>query len=206
MANVDRDGGFRPRKNLYGSPWQGMMRKANMTTNATDIYLYDPLEVDGAGAVAAAEGSTQDEIVGVAMGFGRHVPGTMGQDATETSYSFDPSDLELRWLDASAITNAEFIVYFSPAYGVLYEVQTASDLDLDVFEAASFAAGAGSTETGLSTAELDAEVTGTQADVMVIENVTSPDNDISLANAAHLVTFLHPVGVNAPIAEDGGAV
>lgn len=205
MANVDRDGGFRPRKNLYGSPWQGQLRKANMTANATDIFLYDPLEVDGKGAVAAAEGSTQDEIVGVAMGFGRFTPNMMGQDATETDMNFDPSDLERKWLDASAITNAEFVVFFSPAYGILFEVQTASDLELNAFSGASFAAGAGSTETGLSTAELDAAATGTEADCMVIENAFPPGEDDG-ANAKHLVTFIHPVGVNNPVAEDAGAV
>lgn len=209
MANTDRPNGFRPRKNLLGAPWQGLMRKANMTANATDIFMYDPLEVDGTGAVAAAEGSAQDEIVGVAAGFGRFITGTMGQDATETDMNFDPSSLEApgaNYLDASAITNAEFVVFFYPAYGVLYEAQTASDLELDLFMGAAFSnGGGGSTETGISTVELNAETVGTEADVIVIENAFPPGEDDGL-NAKHLVAFVRPVGLPYAVGEDAGAI
>lgn len=185
MANADRPNGFRPAKNLDGSPWNGLLRKVGVADGA-DIFIGDALEL-ATGLAGTAE--TNDSIIGVAVGFGRNVPGSMTGDG-----DFDPSNLENRFYDDSAETHSEWSVWYVPADAVLFEVQSASDLDLVVGSAADLLDGGGSTTTGVSGMEL---TTSTNADVHVVELVVSPNNDLTLANARYLVRFSDTVFAQA---------
>jgi len=99
---------------------------------------------------------------------------------------FDAENLEKRYL-----SHAESgFVWVCPAEGVLFEVQTAADLDLVAGAPADISVDAteahGSRTTGNSISEL---VVAVNNDVEVVENVESPDNDVTLTNARHIVTF-----------------
>ena len=185
MANVDRPVGFRFAKSLSGTPVAAMIRKytaadrsADTTNNHGDIYVGDPVALSSGAVVPANSGDT---ILGVAVAVGKDGDTTFGDEGY-----FNASSLETRHL----AYDEDGIVAVIPAEGNLFEVQTASDLDLAIGAAADISTDAaeahGSRSTGKSSCEL---VASTNADVKVVENVTSPDNDVTLANAKHLVMF-----------------
>lgn len=177
MANADRPNGFRPAKMLNGSPYNGLLRKVGVADGA-DIFIGDPLDIVAGLGGPAASGAT---VLGVALGFGREVPGTMGGVGP-----FDPSNLENRFYDDSASTHTEWVVYYAPAEAVQFEVQQASDLDLQVGDPADFVDGGGNTTSGVSGYEL---TTASNNDVLVTEQVEAPDNDPTLIHARYLVLF-----------------
>lgn len=184
MANVDRPNGFRPAKSLLGAPMTGLIRiyeaadrSADTTQNHGDIYIGDPVKLVSGKVLPANSGDT---VIGVAV--------AVGVDASifgEGGY-FDPNNLGKRYL---AYNEAGFVGVM-PAEGVLYEVQSASDLDLVVGSEADTTVTAstthGSRTTGVSSAEL---TTDSNSDVRVVEVVTTPDNDLASANARYLVKF-----------------
>lgn len=185
MANVDRPVGFRFAKSLSGTPVSAMIRKytagdrsSDTTNNHGDIYIGDPVKLSSGLVLPANSGDT---ILGVAVAVGADADTTFGEEGY-----FNASNLETRHL----AYDADGIVAVIPAEGNLFEVQTASDLDLVAGSAADISTDAneahGSRSTGKSSAEL---VTSVNSDVTVVEDVTSPDNDTSLANAKHLVMF-----------------
>lgn len=193
MANTDRPNGFRPAKSLLGAPWTALIRKytagdrsSDTTLNHGDIYVGDVVKLEASGGTVIPANST-DVILGVVVGVGTSDDITHGDAGM-----FTASNLERRYLPAAT----DGVVYVVPAAGVLFEVQSAADLDLAPGETADIGGTAdntlganeahGSQSTGKSTEEL---VSGS-TDVVVVENVTSPDNDISLTNARHLVKFL----------------
>lgn len=185
MANADRPNGFRPVKQLNGSPWNGLIREIGVADGA-DIFVGDVLEL-ASGLAGTAE--TNDSMLGVAVGFGRTVDGQMGGAGP-----FDPSDLNVRFYDDSASTHTEWVVYYVPADGVVFEVQSASDLDLVVGDAADLLDGGGNATTGVSGMEL---TSSTNADVHVVELQRTPANDTTLANARYLVRFSDTVFAQA---------
>ena len=99
---------------------------------------------------------------------------------------FKPNALEERYLAA----DEDGYVWVIPARDSLFEIQSASDLDLVVGAAADHnvtaATAHGTRVTGISNAEL---VTSVNADVTVVEIKESPDNDPTLANARYFVKF-----------------
>ena len=184
MANVDRPNGFRPAKTLSGSPWTGLLRRyeaadrsADTTNNHGDIYVGDPVALSSGKVVVADSGDT---IIGVAV--------AVGKDASDHGEpgAFNPDNLEQRYLGLAE----DGYVWVAPKEHILFEVQTAADLDLVAGSTADISTDAteahGSRTTGLSSCEL---VTSSNADVTVVEDVTSPDNDVTLINARHLVKF-----------------
>lgn len=184
MANPDRPNGFRPVKSLIGAPINMMLRKyeaadrsADTTNNHGDIYVGDPVSLSSGKVVPANSGGT---ILGVCVGVG-----VDGSDHGDVGM-FDPSNLEKRYLGLAE----SGYVWVCPAEGVLFEVQTAADLDLVPGSAADISTDAteahGSRTTGLSSCEL---VSSVNADVHVVEDVAAPDNDTTLVNARHLVRF-----------------
>lgn len=186
MANIDRPTGFRFAKNLTGTPVSAMIRKyqaadrsADTTNDHGDIYIGDPVALSSGLVVPANSGDT---ILGVAVAFGATGDTTFGDEGY-----FNASNLEQRYLPHTATTG---IVAVMPAEGNLFEAQTAADLDLVAGSNADISTDAaeahGSQTTGKSTAEL---VTSVNADVIVVEDVTTPDNDVTLTNARHLVMF-----------------
>ena len=184
MANVDRPNGFRPAKSLIGAPWNSLVRRyeaadrsSDTTNNHGDIYVGDPVALSSGKVVPANSGGT---IIGVAIAVG-----VAGSEHGEVG-AFDPDNLGKRYL-----SHAESgYVWVVPKEYVLFEVQTAADLDLVAGSAADISTDAneahGSRTTGLSSCEL---VTSVNADVTVVEDVTTPDNDVTLVNARHLVKF-----------------
>lgn len=184
MANVNRPDGFRPVKTLNGTPWTAMMRmyNADAARSATNgfgsIFIGDvvTLEADGNVAPAASNGTVLGVVVGV------------GSDAStfgDAGY-FNPDNLTKRYL----AYNEAGVVAVIPANGVLFEAQTTAALTLATGAAADFTATAGvahgSTTTGNSSTELKTSVNG---DVTVVEQVTRPDNDKTLANGRYIVQF-----------------
>jgi hypothetical protein len=185
MANPDRPSGFRPVKSLTGAPINMMLRKiqtgdrsSDTTNNHGDIYVGDPIAITSGLALPANSGDT---IAGVCVGVG-----TADSDHGEVGM-FNPSNLERRYLPLADTTG---YIWYCPAEGVVFEAQTAADLDLLPGDPCDFSTDAneahGSQTTGLSSAELVANSNG---DVVVVENVEAVDNDVTIANARHLVRF-----------------
>jgi hypothetical protein len=193
MANVDRPTGFKASKTLSGAPVASVLRKVTVAARSAgdtsgDIYRGQPIAVSDTGVVTGAASASAD-IIGVVAG--------VGVDNIEHGDTgmFEADNLEKRYLaDAEA-----GVVWYYPADDVLFEVQTGADLDLSPGMGADFGLGTtdflgtetghGSQTTGQSLMELSS-ANATGGDVRVVEDVTTPDNDTSLANARHLVKFL----------------
>jgi hypothetical protein len=184
MANVDRPNGFRPSKTLIGAPWTALVREytaadrsSDTTNNHGDIYIGDPVALSSGLVVPANSGAA---VVGVVVAIG-----PTSANFGETGY-YDANNLGKRYLAYNEAGKVGVV----PAEGVLFEVQSASDLDLVVGAEADFTlvAGAahGSRTTGNSNVEL---TTDSDSDVRVVEVVRTPDNDLTLANARYLVKF-----------------
>jgi len=184
MANIDRPNGFRFAKSLTGAPVSALARRieaadrsADTTNNHGDIYLGDVIKLTSGKADVANSGDT---VLGVVVG--------IGTDSTEHGQvnAFNADNLEVRYLAADEAG----YVWYIPAEQALFEVQTSADLDLDIGSSADLTTAAatahGDRVTSRSTAELAA---ASNNDVKVVENVTTPNNDITLTNARHLVRF-----------------
>lgn len=189
MANVSRANGFTPVKTLSGAPWTGMIRyvdspaadrSSDTTNNHGDIYIGDPINIATTGVVTPA--NSNELISGVVVGIGP----TSGGVTHGRNGMWKASDLTRKHLPYDEAGR----IYYVPVNDVLFEVETGSDLDLSPGELADISivanAAHGSRTTGLSSANL---VVASDNDVRVIENVTRPDNDISLTAARHLVMF-----------------
>ena len=131
------------------------------------------------------------DLIAVVFHDGRavvHLVVGVGEDNVDMGDAgmFNAADLEQRYLPLAT----SGYVWICPAEGVLFEVQTAADLDLVPGSSADISTDAneahGSQTTGLSSCEL---VTPVNNDVLVVEQVTAPDNDVTLVNARHLVRF-----------------
>lgn len=188
MANVDRPNGFRVAKSLIGAPWTSLIRfyeaadrSADSTNNHGDIYIGDPVALSSGKVVVADSGDT---ILGVAVAVGKD--GSFVTDSP-TGY-YNPDDLTQQY--ASLADTTGVVVGVIPAEAAIFEVQSASDLDLALGDQADItntaATAHGSRTTSRSSCEL---TTATNNDVRVVEFVTTPDNDTTLANARYLVKF-----------------
>lgn len=191
MANVDRPNGFRPAKSLLGVPWSHLIRRyvaADRSSDTTNghghIGIGDPVTLSSGLVVPANSGAA---VLGVCVGVGRQPAGMHGEVGP-----FNPDNLTKLYADLADATGV--VIYVVPAEGVLFEVQSASDLDLTLGALADHSLVAGtahmSTSTGLSTVEL---VAASDNDVRVVEFVTTVDNDTTLANARYLVQFVDTV-------------
>ena len=178
MANRDTPNGFKPVKTMSGAPMTSMIRTCGVADGA-DIFIYDAINIESG---LAAVGATGDEnFAGVAVGFGKF--DSSGQTATGP---FNP-DAFLQYYDDSASTHTEWVCYYVPVDGVIFEAQTAADLDLKVGDVCDYAAGTGSTSTGISGAEI---ATSSNNDLIVVELPTIVGNDPALTNARVYVKFL----------------
>ena len=190
MANPDRPRGFRPAKSYSGAGvWSGRVvriqaadRSSATTNNHGDIYIGDPVALSSGKVIVA---NSNASIFGVCVGIGS----SAGLNFGDTPYTyFQANDLSQSYGDLAETT--EVWVAVVPAEGVLFEVQSATDLDLAVGSACdiSIAAGAthGSRVSGQSIAEV---ITSTNSDCTVMEIVDAVDNDRTLANTRYLVKF-----------------
>lgn len=178
MANPDRPNGFLPAKSMLGAPWTALVRRYGIT-DGTDLFRGDAVKLASNLAAIATSGA---EVLGVVVGFGRDIPSSMG----EAKPMFNAQNLENAYYDDSESTDTEWYAWVCPAEGVLFEVQTALDLDLDVGDSADLSLTTGSLTTGTSKHEI---TTSSNVDVIVVENIERVDNDITLINARHLVMF-----------------
>lgn len=187
MANVSRPNGFRPAKSQLGAPWNGLIRfieaadrSADTTNNHGDIYIGDPVALSSGKVIPANSAATVFGVV-VAIGVDNVTHG-------DTGY-YDPNNLGKSYL----AYNETGVVGVVPVEGMLFEVESASDLDLVIGSLADTtllaATAHGSRTTGKSSVQL---TTASDNDVKVVEFVTTPDNDLTSAAARYLVKFQIP--------------
>lgn len=194
MANVDKPCGLKPVKYLNGSPWNG---KVTMyyTAGTTAIYKGSPVKhagtasADGTTPACAILASAKGQMVGVAVGF-----------ANSRYIAMDPTNLERDYAPAS--TAMYVAVVDDP--DVLFEIQedNGGSAYIEVADVGQFfplaTHSAGSTTTGLSTAELDSDgntSTAASAAVQLMGLADRPDNAMgsSQAHAKWLVRMVtHP--------------
>lgn len=195
MANSDRPNGFVPVGTISGANYTGLIdvayspaadRSSDTTNSHGDIYIGDPISISTAGAVTPADSG--ESCDGVAIGFGVASSQQFGADGSiaNTAPPYDPANLTKRYL---GYLEAGF-VYYVPTVDVIFEVQSASDLDLEVGSLADItntaATAHGSQTTGVSSCEI---TTASNNDVRVKDLVRRPDNDLTLANARYRVMF-----------------
>lgn len=186
MANPDRPSGLRPVGTLGGSPWNARVRRyeaadrsADTTNNHGDIYVGDPVKVSSGKVLPA---NSADQIIGVVVAVGKD--GSINDGIGP----FNPDNLTQRYAPLTDATG--WYVWVVPVNGVIFEVQSASDLDLAVGSPADItlvaATAHGSRTTGLSDVEL---TTASDNDVYVVNIPLYPDNDPTLANTRYEVAF-----------------
>lgn len=183
MANKDAPRGFRAVKTLSGRPVNAVLRSVGVTDGA-DMFLGDMLTLTS--NLAAVSATNDTAFLGVAVGFGK-----VDADGIPLG-PHDPDNLGRMYYDDSASTHTDWVVYYAPVEDCIFEGQTDADLDLSVGDTADLLATAGSTTTGRSAHEVDAN---TNADFTIIELPHYPDNDNALANA--LVWFIVTPGETA---------
>jgi hypothetical protein len=186
MANPDRPNGFIPVGTLDGSPWNARVRRyeaadrtADTTNNHGDIYVGDPVALSSGKVIPANSAAA---VVGVVVAVGKEASVNNGVGP------YNPENLSTRYAPLTDATG--WYVWVCPSVGTIFEVQSASDLDLAVGSPADInlvaATAHGSRTTGLSDVEL---TTASDNDVYVVELKNSEDNDTTLANARYLVSF-----------------
>lgn len=177
MANADRPNGLRLVMSESG-PVTSQVRAIGVT-DAADMFRGDALTLtSGLAAVAATNDAT---FLGVAIGFGKKDPltGSIGP-------MNDVQNLEKGYYDDSASTHTDYVVFYVPTRGNVFEVQTNADLDTTVGANLDLVATAGDTATGQSAHEIG---TNTNSDFIVVELPDIPGNDATLTNAVVWVKF-----------------
>jgi hypothetical protein len=195
MANPDRPRGFTAVKTKSGGPVTGAIRavfslaadrSSDSTNNHGDIYIGDPIGIDTSGVVTPAD--SNEAVAGVACGFAKAGTITFGANGIVNTPAppFNPADLTERYLP---YTSAGWVYYYD-AKDVIFEVQSASDLDLLVGSLAdtnmAAATAHGSRTTGRSNVEL---TTASDNDVKVVEIPSYENNDTTAANCRYWVEF-----------------
>lgn len=159
MANTDRPNGFTPVKTLSGAPLSGMIRTIGVA-DSDDLFIGDIFNIESGLADVGATGDTA--LQGVCVGFGK----VEGGDSIPHAYN--PDNLTTLYYDDSASTHTDFVAYYIPTFDVIFEVQTATALDLAIGATCDLAdAGGGNTTTGRSTQEI---TTSSNADFVVVEH------------------------------------
>jgi len=179
MANISRISGFKPAKSLVGGDWTSLIRQYDTATNTPAIFIGDIVTLDSStGFVARATASTQT-ILGVVVATGSNNTNTFG----EAGY-FNPNDLGQRF----AAANTSSVIGVVPAELSLFHAFSASGVDLDLVKGqlADFDVVAGDTVTGNSGMGIVANV---NASLRLVEQVTDPRNDPTLADAQYMVKF-----------------
>lgn len=188
MANADRPLGFRPVKTLSGRPVNSIIRTVGVADGA-DIFINDAISLT---AGLAGRMAVEGVCAGVAVGFGK-----VNDMENRHPGPFNPDDLMKRYYDDSASTHTEWVCYYVPAEDCIFEAQTDAAATLVVGEAQDIVVGSGSTTTGLSDMEIDADGLTNDGDVVVVELPEIADNDLTLANAVYYVKFVNTLFNNA---------
>jgi len=188
MANVDRPNGFRAVKTISGAPLSSVIRSVGVADGA-DIFVGDALQLaSGLAQRLAVEGI----CIGVAVGFGKK-----NAMSLDNGGPFNPDALMTRYYDDSASTHTDWVVYYIPAEDAIFEAQTDAAATLVVGEAQDIVVGSGSTTTGLSDMEIDADGLTNDGDVVVVEIPKIAGNDPTLAAGRYWVKFVNTQFNNA---------
>lgn len=178
MANTDAPRGATP-VNRSGANYTGNVEKFGVdSSNGTAIFVGDFVVQEADGNVTPATAGDNNDILGAVVSV--QVDRTVG--ATE-----HPG-----YLPAS--TSGDVFVCLAQD-GQYFRIQDNGTLGTDARGArANFEANAGSTTTGRSAHEINAstEGTGVEHQLILVDAVDAPDNDITAANAEWIV------GVNIP--------
>jgi hypothetical protein len=194
MANTSRVSGFRPIRYANGAQYNGMVTTYFIpSTNATAVFVGDPVKADATGDTVAAGGkglgvqsvvqaAAGDAILGVVVGFAVQ-PGVLDTPQYR-----------------SANQGRYVLVCDDPA--VLYEIQVNGTLGVtDVGLNASISVGAGSTTTGSSGVQLDAATAAVTATLplKIVGFTQRVDNDNTSANAKVIVKLNNYQLANATV-------
>lgn len=184
MANTDRPNGFRFVKTLLGST-EPVIRSVGVADGA-DIFVGDALQLSsGLAQRLAVEGA----CLGVAVGFGKK--DSMSQKGGN---AFNPDDLMTRYYDDSANTHTDWVVYYIPAEGNIFEAQVDDTAETGVVgEAYDIVVGSGSTTTGVSDMEIDGNALTNDGDVVIVEIPDIVGNDHTGAYGRYWVKFVNTV-------------
>lgn len=183
MANVSRVNGLNPVKSLIGDGNSGQVNTYFIpSTNATNVFVGDPVKADTTGDTVAAGGkglgiqsvapaAAGDAIIGVVVGF-----------------AVDPTNLNTPQYRAAS-TGRYVLVADDP--NQLFEIQTSNGTlgVADVGLNASVANAGGSTTTGTSGYTLDVGTAATTATLAlrIVGFTQRVDNDNTAANAKVIV-------------------
>ncbi len=188
MANVDRPNGFRPVKTRSGAPWTSMIRTVGVA-DGTDIFPGDAITLSS--GLAAASTAHADNIVGVAVGFGKK-----NDMSLRAGGMFNPDALMTTYYDDSASTHTDWVCYYVPAEDVLFEAQFDGTPTTPVVgQGYGLTYTTGSTSTGRSQQEIDGDDTS-DVDVVIVEIPDYDDNDHTAAYGRVWVMFDDQVFVN----------
>lgn len=174
MANVDRPNGFKFVKTMGGVATAQV--RAVGVADAADISIGDAISLSSGLATPMAVGG---ECLGVAVGFGKRDPltGSIGS-------MVNPDNLLLTMYDDSASTHTDFVVFYIPAAGNIFEAQVDDTAaTLVVGEAQDIIATSGAME-------INGDALTNDGDVMVVEVPDLPDNDPTLAYGRYWVVFV----------------
>ena len=177
MANVDRPRGFTPVKHSDGSPYRGEVSVIGVKDGA-DIYIGDAITLDTGLADQFASGDT---CLGVVVGIGKRDPNT-GWAVS----GFNPGNLNEIWYDDSDHTHTDFVAFYVPAEGMVFECQSAIDASAAVKGTVYDVAVTAGSSTGRSAMEL---TTDSNHDLVVYELPQTVGNDPTLINASYYVYF-----------------
>lgn len=185
MANVSRINGFRPRRHINGSPWNGQTKMFYIpASDGTAVFRGDVVVGVGtagtAGKVVAGQNVEGVAICTVAT------TGTTGQNivGVVTDFLVDPTNLSLKYRVAS--TDRIALVCVDPT--VVYECQedgvSANLAEANILDLVAFTTTAGSTVTGNSAMALDSDNAGTTVTLpfKILGLVKRIDNAFGLAS------------------------
>ena len=178
MANVSEKFGLRPYRKLDGTPLVGAQNRYTIASGyATAIYQGDLVEPLGTGNIQKHGANTSDAVVGVFNGVFYTDPTTQ----KPTFKNFYPGGIAADDITAFVIDDpdAVFLIDADEAF-------TRADL----FRNYSVTNTTGVTATGISKAQLDVSLSGTQTTfaIQAIDICQDPDNsDTANANANVLV-------------------
>lgn len=168
MANTDSKFGLKPVKYLSGAPWDGKVRWYVYPTNATAMFIGDPVKLGGTAettgvfptiALCAAGGGAAAPILGVAVAFRADPPNNgpaslavSANSATIPRYEYCPANFG---------SNMYVAVVDDP--NVIFEGQITTVAATDMGSNVNIVVGSGSATTGLSGTGLNGSAIATTA-------------------------------------------
>lgn len=183
MANVSRVNGLNPVRNIIGDSNQGQVNTYFIpNTNATAVFVGDPVKLDSTGDTTAAGGK--------ALGIQSVVPAGVGDAVLGVVVGFAVDPLNLNTPQYRAASVGRYVLVTDDP-NQLFEVQTSNGvLPLSAVGLnANIANAGGSLQTGSSGVTLDTSTAATTStlSLRIIGFSQKVDNDNTSANAKVIV-------------------